>query len=217
MTKQDDIQKGLKKIFFGEGVTNGAETIITKKDIPYEVEEEKPLPRMLFLDDSTKRIESAREQYSNLYDVTYVHTTKECLRYLCRETYDILSLDHDLGGIDFQDPNDVTSGMEVVRYLEECDAGETIDETEVWVHSSNLFAANAMIKRLNDLGMKAYYKRFQYGDKKESANRPLLPTEDKWVSNHHKAYCPSCGNLTILDTDYKCHDCYLRELISWGG
>ena len=66
------------------------------------------LPSMLFLDDSTKRIESARRQYAGKYILTVVTTAKECLRYLCRQQWDILSLDHDLGGIDFQDPDNET-------------------------------------------------------------------------------------------------------------
>jgi len=179
-----------------------------------ENRQRKPLPRMLFLDDRTKRIEAARKKYTHLYDVTYVHNVKECLRYLCRQEFDIVSLDHDLDGNDFQNPDDVTSGMEVVRYIEKCGA-QTVDGTEFWVHSSNLFAANLMITRLMDMGLKAYYKRFQYGDEITFSNakisREPVVVEDKWSYYHH-GYCLSCKKIDNLDAHFQCHDCYKREM-----
>ena len=179
----------------------------------------KALPRMLFLDDRTKRIEAARKKYEGVYDVTFVHNAKECLRYLCREEFDIVSLDHDLDGNDFQDPDSDTSGMEVVRYIEKCGA-DTVDATEFWVHSSNLFAANLMIRRLTDMGLKAYYKRFQYddeikfGDAKHS-HKPVF-IEDKWEGYYKDYDCQSCGVNRILDRKRQCHECYKRELIQCG-
>jgi hypothetical protein len=116
-------------------------------------------PKMLFLDDNTKRIDSARRQYADKYDLTVVTNAKECLRYLCRQQWDILSLDHDLGGDDFQDP-DEKSGMEVVRYM--LGWMKQYSKPEVWVHSSNLFAANSMIDSLRGADFRAQYKRFEY-------------------------------------------------------
>ena len=177
----------------------------------------KALPRMLFLDDRTKRIEAARKKYTQQYDVTFVHNTKECLRYLCREEFDIVSLDHDLDGNDFQNPDDVTSGMEVVRYIEKCGA-QTVDGTEFWVHSSNLFAANLMITRLMDMGLKAYYKRFQYGDEITFSNakisREPVVVEDKWNAKYI-GICSSCKTYKkeLNKKDGQCHDCYKREMI----
>jgi len=176
----------------------------------------KPLPRMLFLDDRTKRIEAARKKYTQQYDVTFVHNVKECLRYLCREEFDIVSLDHDLDGDDFQDPDEVSSGMEVVRYIEKC-GSHTVDATEFWVHSSNLFAANLMIRRLTDIGLKAYYKRFQYegeikfGDAKPS-HKPAV-VEDKWIGVDFNK-CNSCDTTHYLEVDIhgQCHYCYKREM-----
>lgn len=123
------------------------------------------LKKMLFLDDCTKRIDSARRQYAGVYDLTVVTNAKECLRYLCRQEWDILSLDHDLGGYDFQDPDDKTSGMEVVRYI--CKTGWPMlmkVPEEIWIHSSNLFAASLMIDILSEAGIKSYYHRFEYKD-----------------------------------------------------
>ena len=182
--------------------------------------EVEPLPRMLFLDDRTKRIEAARKKYEGVYDVTFVHNAKECLRYLCREEFDIVSLDHDLDGNDFQDPDDVTSGMEVVRYIEKCGA-DTVDATEFWVHSSNLFAANLMIRRLTDIGLKAYYKRFQYGDEIKfgdaTPSHKPKPIKGDWHVVGLRKPCVSCGLILWVDKNCQCDACYERELVSSSG
>ena len=188
----------------------------------FELQEEVPLPRMLFLDDRTKRIEAARKKYEGEYDVTFVHNAKECLRYLCKKGWDIVSLDHDLDGNDFQDPDDVTSGMEVVRYIVKCGSQTIVDGikifkfTRFWVHSSNLFAANLMITELLKVGIKAYYNRFEYddeikfGDAKHS-HKPVF-IEDKWEGYNKDYDCQSCGVNRILDKKRQCHDCYKREM-----
>ena len=188
----------------------------------------KPMPRMLFLDDRTKRIEAARKQYTQQYDVTFVHNAKECLRYLCKKGWDIVSLDHDLDGNDFQDPDEVTSGMEVVRYIEK--TTKLIDSNagspEFWIHSSNIFAAQLMLDTLNSIGIKAYYRKFEYGDEikfgDSTPSHKPEPVEDKWdwygesKSMTQINKCKSCGRTKILNVQYQCHDCYKRELIQCG-
>jgi len=185
----------------------------------YELQAIQNRRRMLFLDDRTKRIEAARKKYAQQYDVTFVHNVKECLRYLCREEFDIVSLDHDLNGDDFQDPDEVLSGMEVVRYIEKCGA-HTVDGIEFWVHSSNLFAANLMITRLTDMGLKAFYHRFQYGDEiKFSDVKPTHkpePVEDRWKARSGEWLCPSCKNVRTVNDMGQCHECYTRELKQCG-
>ena len=178
----------------------------------------KPLPRMLFLDDRTKRIEAARKKYAQLYDVTYVHNAKECLRYLCQQEYDIVSLDHDLNGDDFQNPDDVTSGMEVVRYIARCGGfpPSQIVVPEVWIHSGNLFAANLMITELLKVGIFAYFRRFEYDDDEKSfwdgtRAEKKKPVEDKWIADTF-GMCKSCGHDIELDLYYQCHRCYQREM-----
>ena len=171
--------------------------------------EMKVLPRMLFLDDRTKRIEAARKNYTQQYDVTYVHNAKECLRYLCREEFDIVSLDHDLNGDDFQDPDDTTSGMEVVRYIVKCGGfpPSQIVKPVIWIHSSNGFAANLMINELLKVSIHALHRRFEYNPKE-------CTIKDYWVP-YMVATCRVCQSETSqVDVSRECHDCYIRELIS---
>jgi len=177
-----------------------------------------PLPRMLFLDDRTKRIEAARKKYAQLYDVTYVHNAKECLRYLCRQEWDILSLDHDLNGDDFQHPDETSSGMEVVRYMKTW--MEQYSKPEVWIHSSNLFAANAMIDILRQYGFRAYYRRFEYDDEKKFGDAKVSYTPEKldklphWESDLSigAQRCSSCKDMCFVDKNNQCYDCWNREL-----
>jgi len=166
---------------------------------------------MLFLDDCTKRIESARWQYEGKYDLTVVTNTKECLRYLCRQEWDILSLDHDLGGVDFQDPDDKTSGMEVVRYIAKTAWPTQFKIPEIWVHSSNLFAANQMINLLIMGGIMAFYRRFEYDNEKkwtDGKNSEQLRTGSKWDFQGF-GECKYCGQKkTHVDTNHICRQCF---------
>lgn len=109
----------------------------------------KPKPRMLFVDDSTKRIHAALAQYSAAFDVTIATNVPEALRLLSRQDWDIISLDHDLGGCDYIDPNLPTSGMEIIRYIEKTGWPEKKPLPKWRIHSSNVFAAKLMVDRLN--------------------------------------------------------------------
>jgi len=117
-------------------------------------------PTMLFLDDRSERLHRALEQYDRVFKVTLVATAKECIRLLNFRDWDVVSLDHDLDGGDFQDPGSSTSGMAVVRYLESTCWPDNKPKPRFYVHSSNKFAACAMVIRLNKLGLLAEWHPF---------------------------------------------------------
>ena len=119
---------------------------------------------MLFVDDRSKRIHSALRQYSEEYEVTIAVNVKEALRALVREDWDIVSLDHDLTGCDFEDPDTPTCGMEIVRYIEKCGWPIYVSKPIFWIHSSNLFAAHLMSLRLNKIGLSVWHKPFKYDE-----------------------------------------------------
>ena len=120
--------------------------------------------KMLFLDDRTRRILSAQRQFSEKYEVVPVTNVKECLRYLAREEWSEVHLDHDLRGVDFEDPDSPESGMEVVRYIEKTGWPEGKPKPFFIIHSSNLFAAHQMVIRLKNIGLNAIYQSFKYDD-----------------------------------------------------
>jgi len=126
--------------------------------------EKREKKRMLFLDDRSKRIHSALRQFGETFEVRIVTNAKECLRHLSSEDWDEVRLDHDLDGDDFQDPDDPTSGMEVIRYIEKTGWPKEKHRPVFRVHSSNAFAASAMVGRLQALGFFAFWERFVYDE-----------------------------------------------------
>jgi len=168
--------------------------------------------KMLFMDDRTKRIMAALNKYQDKYDVTIVTNVKECLRYLCQQQWDILSLDHDLNGDDFQDPDDINSGMEVIRYLTKTAWTDRYKKPEVWVHSSNLFAAELMLVMFQNLNFKAYYRKFEYDEDRTKPAAKHEPVEDAWAGYTIRK-CLSCGNSRSTDINGQCHECYKREMV----
>lgn len=117
-------------------------------------------PNLLFLDDRSERLHVALEQYSNDFNVTLVCTVNECLRKMAFEEFDVISLDHDLNGGDFENPKSCTSGMEIVRYLEETGWPQSKRKPYFYVHSSNIFAASAMVARLNAIDLYSEWRPF---------------------------------------------------------
>lgn len=118
--------------------------------------------RMLFVDDRSKRIHAALAQFSADYEVLIATNVKEALRALAREEFEVVSLDHDLTGCDFEDPDTPTCGMEIVRYLEKTGWPPTKTVPTFIIHSSNVFAAYLMVRRLRGAGYKAFAQRFVY-------------------------------------------------------
>lgn len=115
--------------------------------------------RMLFVDDRTKRIHWALENYGKDYDVTIAACVPEALRLLSSQPWDVVSLDADLDGHEFQDPDEETHGMEIIRYITKCGGWPLQSfsygrpEPQFWVHSSNIFAANLMVGCLKSIGI----------------------------------------------------------------
>lgn len=117
--------------------------------------------KLLFVDDSSERIHSALLKYSD-FDCRIAPNVLEALRLICHEDWDVVSLDHDLGGRDFQDPMDETSGMTIVRYLVEYGWPHRQSRPTFIVHSSNAFMGNLMVDELRDAGFKAAYFPYNY-------------------------------------------------------
>lgn len=114
--------------------------------------------RLLFLDDRTKRLMYALQELGKTYEVTICACVPEALRFLSEFDWDIVSLDHDLNGHDFQDTHEPDCAMKLIRYLEDTGWPESKPKPIFWIHSSNLFAANKMIIKLLKIGIDAYYQ-----------------------------------------------------------
>lgn len=119
---------------------------------------EREKPKMLFVDDRTKRIHFALKHYAPEFDVTVAANVKEALRRMSSQDWDVISLDHDLTGVDFEDPDTPTCGMEIVRYIARTGWPPSRKKPMFWIHSSNLFAAHLMVVALTEAGHDAWYK-----------------------------------------------------------
>ena len=120
------------------------------------------LPKLLFVDDRTKRIHYALSEFGKMYEITIATCVPEALREMSAQDWDVISLDHDLNGHDFQDPDTPTCGMEIVRYIAKTGWPPQRRKPEFWIHSSNLFAAHLMTVSLNEIGLDAWYKPIIY-------------------------------------------------------
>lgn len=118
-------------------------------------------PKMLFVDDRTKRIHHALSEFQE-YDVTIATCVPEALRQMVSQEWDVVSLDHDLNGHDFEDPDTPTCGMEIVRYIGKTGWTPLRKKPIFWIHSSNLFAAHLMLVSLKKIGLEAYYRPIIY-------------------------------------------------------
>lgn len=105
--------------------------------------------KMLFVDDRSKRIHSALRQFSDKYDVTIAPNFQEAMRLLSSRDWDVVSLDHDLNGNDFEDPDSPTCGMAIVRYIEKTGWPKNRKLPDFVIHTSNAFAAHLMSTRLS--------------------------------------------------------------------
>lgn len=94
--------------------------------------------------------------------VTIVTNVKDCLRKLSAEDFDEVWLDHDLGGVDFVDPDSRECGMEVIRYIKKTGWPDKKKRPIFNIHSSNTFAANLMRESLLQLGFTVSCSRFGY-------------------------------------------------------
>ena len=100
--------------------------------------------RVLFLDDNQNRCKRFR---MTVPYATIVNTAEETSGQL-KHQWDIVFLDHDLGGEIFVDSDNLNTGMEVVRWIEE----NKPKVTKFVVHSINTPAAKNMMARLLDMG-----------------------------------------------------------------
>jgi CheY-like chemotaxis protein len=115
------------------------------------------MKRILFLDDDKRRI---HEFYKRLIsagtDITILETAEACIAELQNERFDLVLLDHDLGGEIYCDSSREDCGMEVVRWLKKNGGPH---DTYI-VHTMNATAAAAMYIDLSALGYRVAQAEF---------------------------------------------------------
>lgn len=126
-----------------------------------------PIKRtVLFVDDRAKRIDWAIRQYYENSNLIIAPNVPEALRAISSVKWkcgDIISLDHDLNGHDFQDVLDMDCGMQIVRYMKF--SGFRFPAhilPSFYVHTSNKLAAKLMMEDLEMMDMAPIYKPIDY-------------------------------------------------------
>ena len=105
-------------------------------------------PKLLFVDDKPDRCADAMKRYGDQYEVIFAHTVTDALRQMSGNSLSVISLDHDLNGQDFQDPEAKDCGLEIVHYIQKTGWPVQRPMPEFWIHSTNLFAANRMAEEI---------------------------------------------------------------------
>lgn len=116
--------------------------------------------RVFVLEDDPGRHRGFREAlYESNADLTIVEDVKTAKAAFV-PPYDIICLDHDLGGEIFVDSSEENTGFQFVRWL--CmDAAPDMRTTPIFVHSYNPEGASRMYRMLLSSGYTAY--RMPYG------------------------------------------------------
>ena len=107
---------------------------------------------MLILDDNKQRADFMCKRFPQA-NVVWVDNVKDCLLSL-QESWDVVRLDHDLGGEAFVDSSRRDCGMEVVRYLTTI-SHKHLEETLFICHSHFARAGEEMAKALSLAGYDA--------------------------------------------------------------
>ena len=111
--------------------------------------------KILFLDDDIRRMRVFRRCHPR---AVWVQTARECIKRIFLP-WDIISLDHDLGGQTYVDPQRKDCGMEVVRYIL-MNRPACLAKTRFIVHSQNQFAATMMAEALSSAGYSCEWEPF---------------------------------------------------------
>lgn len=111
--------------------------------------------KILVLEDDPNRIEIFKKHLSK-HDTAYTDTAQGAIDLLKANEYDVIFLDHDLGGQTYVDAKNTNTGSEVVRFLVEQDVngiGCNIHATYI-IHTMNPDAGKHMRYDLHRLGFK---------------------------------------------------------------
>lgn len=103
---------------------------------------------VLLLDDDTRRRDYFRDHISDSATVTYVETAEDAIVRLQNWPFDVISLDHDLGGEHFVNSDRKDCGMEVARFIRDNPNAVRVGYT--FCHSYNTPARQQMVSLLRN-------------------------------------------------------------------
>jgi len=126
--------------------------------------------KILVLEDDPKRIETFRSTLGQ-HDLVVATEAANAIKALQESVFDIIFLDHDLGGQTFVSTADKNTGSEVVRWM--CENMEV--PCQVIIHSLNAPAALDMKCKLEKIGLMA--QRIPFTHLRGQLHDPTFITE----------------------------------------
>lgn len=111
--------------------------------------------KILILEDNPERMKYFKEKFKNNADIIHTEYSETAITYLKQVEFDIVFLDHDLGGkqMDWEEEN---CGMNVVDWLVE-NIGNLKYNPEIIIHSFNFVRSEIMLDKLLKSGYTARY------------------------------------------------------------
>lgn len=115
--------------------------------------------KILFLDDNQYRIFVAISKLGDDNEISIVMTAQEAIEMLEKHVFDVVYLDHDLGGKVYQSSDEENCGMEVVRWI----IKNLPPIGKIVIHSWNIPAAMRMKEMLWRAGYNVVQSPFYAG------------------------------------------------------
>lgn len=107
---------------------------------------------VLVLEDDPNRIHKFRRDLIGVTSVEYAQTAAHAKQLLTTRDYDLIFLDHDLGGDTYVDSTEENTGAEVARFLARLEQWQDPKTTVVVCHSLNPDGRKYMITTLRNAG-----------------------------------------------------------------
>lgn len=107
------------------------------------------MAKILILEDDENRVEIFREMLGQRHDLTVVDTAQDAIDEIDSDIFDVIFLDHDLGGQTYVAASDMNTGSEVVRNMTR---RAVVLSASVVIHSMNTPAAASMQSQLVNAG-----------------------------------------------------------------
>ena len=113
--------------------------------------------KVFVLEDDSHRIEEFKKRFTERnWESVFTDTAKEAIEHLITTKFDLIFLDHDLGGQVYVSEDNENTGSAVVRAITK-DSEKTNMDTPIIIHSLNTPAASSMAKNLADYGFSSIW------------------------------------------------------------
>lgn len=115
------------------------------------------MAKILILEDDPNRVDIFRATLGDRHSLAFTETASAAIAAIDSTSFDVIFLDHDLGGQTHVAASDVNTGSEVVRHLAHVRQDTNLD-APIIIHSMNIPEAQAMQKRLIAAGFRHVYQ-----------------------------------------------------------